>query len=130
MTSNAEEFKYKKVKIKSIKTLDAVEFSLKENNINSNADFIEKVSQFLEYVGFARPRNIIINHTKYTFSLNNTMKEFIEDVVLEQFFEYSAKDVFIMSDQESLRMHRYLNRVHFCVDYECVRKCAQNSRIV
>lgn len=111
---------YKNIWVHDIEEISALEFSLYHNRVNCNRDFIEKITEFAEYVGYQKPQWVIINLQDAEYKVEKNVCTFFNEVILKQIM-HSIQKIYLLSDHQCLNGEAP-EGVYLCSNYEEIKK--------
>jgi len=84
-----------------------LEFDLYENEINGTECFILKISEFLEIVGYKRPKYVLFNKQTNDFEIDKELYNFAHKHVFDVLNEYAVNETFFLVNAQ--RYEKYQN---------------------
>ncbi len=97
---------YKDISYINHKEHSLFEIILGENNIDSSAVFIEKISVFVELICLKKPLFVLFNKRDEDFKINKAIYNFTHNQILDSIFKSGVRAVFFLVTDERYELYK------------------------
>lgn len=102
--------RYKSVIYSDYPEYSMIEFDLQKNEISNSQDWIEKISEFIELLGYKRYKYVLFNKSKVDFEIKEKLYQFAQKNIIETIFNYGVEIIFFMVTEDRYKI--YLTKPH------------------